>query len=163
MLGWLGLPFAIGERAAVTGGRELRDLFGPDERRVLDPQRLEHFLVAELNQFLAGQFLDDLAEVDEPFAGIGKLSSRGELDVELSGPPVREPGAVSQHHPRGDELVAVVVGDIFVREIGVERRVELQDAAIDEPEDGVGADGLGHRGGLEDRVVSHWLLGRACS
>ena len=48
-----------------------------------------------------------------------------------------------------DQLVAVVIGYVFIRKIRIKRRVELEDAPIHEPEDGVREDGLCHRRRLQ--------------
>ena len=68
---------------------------------------------------------------------------------------------MSQNHPGRYELVALVVGDVFVRKVRVERRIELEHTSVHKPHDGVGKDGLCHRGGLEHRLF-RYRLARFC-
>ena len=67
----------------MAGGRQARYDLVPDERGILDSERGENLLPAEVDKLLARELLDDLAEKDEPLAGIRDLRARSEFDFEL--------------------------------------------------------------------------------
>jgi hypothetical protein len=94
-LAWLAFP----ERtvAAVARCAEARHLLVPHQRGVLDSEGREHLLAAEVDQLLAGEALDDVAEVDEALARVRDPGAGSERDVQLTRPPVRRTGLVSDH------------------------------------------------------------------
>ena len=129
----------------------------PDIAAVAHAERCENLATGELGERRAGELLDRLLEIDEPLARVAPALPRREADLELLATPVGQAGGVGEDHARGDAPVAVVMDEALVGEIGGERRVEGEDAAVRELQHEVGEDRLAERRRLKEGVRPYRL------
>ena len=133
----------------------------PDVARVLQAQRREQALVRVAVEARPGDGLDGTLQEQHGFARIRVLGPRRQqhrqrpAHLVVARPPVRQPGAVREHHARRDEMLPGLVPQVVVAEVPGQRRIEVEPSLLDQLQRAEREDGLGHRAGFEDRVGRH--------
>lgn len=119
---------------------------------------MKHLALGELLERTARDTFDRLLKKDEPLAGVPVRVAWIEVQCQLLTTPVREAGAVRKRYAGGDALVSLVVREARILEHFEQRPIEIELAAVGQPQDDVCEDRLTERRGLEDGFGVQWCF-----
>jgi len=127
-----------------------------DERAARHPERLEHHPLRRGLERRAGDRLDDALQVDVALTGIAEaLAGREEQLQRIAPAPVGEAGRVRQHVTRRHRLRARIVGEIRIRHVLRQRRIEREASRVDQLQRDIGGDRLAEGRRLEPCRPGH--------